>query len=357
MARPRFGRSLAALSALSLAVAGLALGAGSPGDRAASPVAARSTATAKPGAALGPSRAALSTLTWRGGPITTSTGEVVRVFVSSSLPVETTTPEQWAEFVAKLTHGTELQRLTSYIAPLPEVQQICGPRTLGCYQRDELVSMAEPIPDGTTAEEVVRHEYGHHVALYRSNQPWTAIDWGPKRWASTVGVCGRVARREAFPGDQGQNYSRNPGEAWAEVYRLMDERKAGVTTASWQIIDLGFYPGEAALQAAEQDVLEPWAESKPAAFRKVFTARTKVWLIPLRTPLDGEVRVTAALPRNGLQEVALLGPDRRTLLRRGQWVGQRSKTLSTTVCGQRTLYLRVTQRGAPGQVRVSVSVP
>ena len=356
MARTR----LLALIALSVAVAGLALGAGARGGRPAAALpspSARSTLAARPAVSLASSRSALATVSWRGGPVTTAAGQVVRVFVSNTLPVETATPEQWAEFLASLTHGSELEQLTSYIAPLAEVQQICGPRTLGCYLRNELVSMAEPIADGTTAEEVVRHEYGHHIALHRSNDPWMAIDWGPKWWASAVGVCGRVARREAFPGDEGTNYSRNPGEAWSEVYRLMDERKAGITTANWQIIDPGFYPGDAALQAAERDVLEPWAQGTPVAFRKVFGAKTKVWLIPLRTPLDGEMRVTAVLPRNGLQEVALLGPDRRAVIRKGQWFGQRSKTLSTTVCGQRTLYVRVTQRGAPGLVRLSVTTP
>ncbi|HLE99922.1 MAG TPA: hypothetical protein VI540_08495 [Gaiellaceae bacterium] len=355
-------RSLLALIAVSalLLTAWLVLAAGAPSGAASGAVpSARSTAPARSGAALGPSRAALAAVEWRGGPVTASTGDVLQVFVSESLPVETaTTPEQWAEFLVGLTHGSELSQLTSYFAPLVEVQEICGERTLGCYQRNELVSLAEPAGEGAIPEEVARHEYGHHVASHRSNQPWTAIDWGPKRWASTVNVCARVSRSEAFPGDQRGNYSRNPGEAWAEVYRLMDERRAGITTANWQIIDPGFYPGEAALQAAEQDVLQPWAHGRPAAYRKVFGKKTKkVWSIPLRTPLDGDVRVTVTFPRNGKHEIALLAPNRRTVIARGQSVGPRSKTLVATACGQRTLHLRVAQRGVLGLVRVTASTP
>ncbi len=151
--------------------------------------------------------------------------------VSDSLPLETSTPEGWAEFLAGLTHGPEITRLRTYIVTFSEVQEICGSRALGCYGRDEMVAPGELVAD-ISPEEVVRHEYGHHVANHRLNAPWAAIDWGPKRWASAANVCANVSRREAFPGDQGSNYARNPGEAWAEVYRLMDERKAGITTAT-----------------------------------------------------------------------------------------------------------------------------
>lgn len=288
----------------------------------------------------------------------TSTGETVTVLVSDALPVETVTPEGWAEFIAKLTHGSELAALTTYIAPLDEVQQLCSARALGCYSGNEMVAFGEAAIDGTTPEEVIRHEYGHHVAFHRLNTPWSAIDWGPKNWASAATVCPRVIRREAFPGDEGSNYSQNPGEAWAETYRLMDERKAGITTASWTIISQSFFPDEAALQAAERDVLQPWTTGRTIVFRRVFGKKTrKVWWIPLSTPLDGDLRITAAVPTGGLHEVALVAPNRRTVIRRAQWIGQRAKRLSTTVCGQRSLFLRVTQGGALGRVTVSASTP
>lgn len=304
-------------------------------------------------------RLARAAVTWRGGRITASTGEALRVFVSDSIPVESTSPEAWAEFLAGLTHGAELSLLTAYIATLEEVQQICGARALGCYGRNQMIAPGDLSPlTGATAEEVVRHEYGHHVAFHRSNAPWVAIDWGPKRWASVANVCARAARKEAYPGDQGSNYSLNPGEAWAETYRLMDERKAGITTATWPIIAPSFYPGELALQVAEADVLDPWVKQATTTFQRTFGRSTgKVWLIPLRTPLDGELRVSVTLPRNGTHAVELVAANRRTVIRRGQWTGQRVKRLTSTVCGQRTHFVRITQSGAPGRVVVTATTP
>jgi hypothetical protein len=304
------------------------------------------------------SRLARAAVTYHGGPITTSTGEVVDVRVSDTLPPEVT-PESWAEFFVHLTHGSELSQLTAYIGTLDEVQEICGARALGCYGRDQLVAPGEAVLD-TSAEEILRHEYGHHIAGHRLNDPWNAIDWGPKRWSSAASVCLRVGRKEAYPGDEGTNYSLNPGEAWAEVYRLMDERKAGITTASWQIIDPSFFPDAGDLVAAEQDVLQPWTAPRSRLYTRTFGKRTpRVWWISLSTPLDGNLRVSATVPSRGggSVEIALVAGNRQTVVRRAQWVSQRVKTLDSSVCGQRSMFVRVTQKGLVGRVRVSVTTP
>ena len=329
------------------------------GAREASPSSATVARSidAAPGTALRPQRLARSAISWRGGLITASTGETIDVRVSGALPAETT-PEGWAEFLARLTHGPEISLLTTYLATLDEVRQLCGTRALGCYSRDEMVALGETTIDGVSPEEVVRHEYGHHVAMHRLNTPWVAIDWGPKQWASAATVCSRVGRKEAFPGDEGNNYALNPGEAWAEVYRLMDERKAGITTATWPIIAPSFYPNDSALQAAERDVLQPWTAGTTTAFTRTFGKTTKkVWWIPLQTPLDGDLRITATVPNGGNHEVALVAANRSTMIRRAQWIGQRAKRLTGSVCGQRLLFVRVTQSGALGRVTVSASTP
>ncbi len=294
---------------------------------------------------------------FRGGPTTTSTGETVDVRVSDGLPVETSTPEGWAEFLAHLAHGAELSSLSVFVVTFDEVQQICGSGTAGCYGSNRMIVPGESAFD-VSPEEIVRHEYGHHLAFHRLNAPWAAIDWGPKRWASAANVCARVGRREAYPGDQGSNYTRNPGEAWAEVYRLMDERRNGITTATWPIISSSFYPSEAALRAAEQDVTQPWTAERTTVFTRTFGKRTaKVWWIPLATSLDGDYRISATVPNGGNQEIALVAANRRTVMRRAQWVGQRVKRTQGSICGQRSLFVRVTQQGSLGRVRVSVSTP
>jgi hypothetical protein len=305
---------------------------------------------------LEPRRLQQAAISWRGGPIVTSTGETVNVLVSESFAVDAVTPEGWAEFLVKLVHGPELAQLTTYIAPLTEIRSVCGTGALGCYSRNRSVALGEVLPDGTTPEEVVRHEYGHHIALYRSNPPWRAIDFGPKNWATAAGVCTKVARGEAFPGNQDERYSQNPGEAWAETYRLMDERKAGITTASWPIIAPSFYPTEAAFQAAERDVVEPWTAGTRAVLRRA-VARNRTWWVPLTTPLDGTLEVRVTLPRGGQHAVSLVAPNRRTLIRRGSVTGARSRHISGTVCGQRSLFVRVVQKGQPGPVTVVATTP
>jgi hypothetical protein len=350
-------RRLAALVLALAAVVAVAAGRDEPAPEGNAVLAARVLDSA-PAISFRVDAAAQQGISWRGGPVTASTGEVVRVFVSNTIPLETTTPEAWGEVLSRLTHGPELASLTTRIAPIAEVQELCGPRSLGCYGPNEMIAPSEPASDGTTPEEVLRHEYGHHIAFHRQNPPWRAIEWGPKHWASSANVCARVARNEAFPGDGGRNYALNPGEAWAEVYRLMDERKAGITTATWPIVATSFYPSEAALLAAERDVLQPWTKGRTLSFQRSFGQRaSRAWWIPLATPLDGDLRLTVALPRGAQHEVALVAGNRTTLLQRAQWVSQRAKRLSQVVCGQRTLFVRVTPRGAAGPVRVTASAP
>jgi hypothetical protein len=353
---PSLRRVAVAASALSLLAATAAALASQPGQTAsASASFARSLDGETGVSSIDP--AARGAVSWNGGRITASTGEVVEVYVSSLLTAET--PEKWAEFLVGLTHGEELASLTTRMAALEEVQQLCGPRALGCYFGNEMIALGETTIDGrTTPEEVVRHEYGHHIAFHRQNPPWRAIEWGPKRWATAAGVCGRVSRGEAFPGSGGRNYSLNPGEAWAETYRLMDERKAGITTAIWQIISQSFFPDELALAAAEADVVAPWTGARRLVHRRVFRQRTKkVWWIRLDTALDGALTLSATVPRSGLHEVALVAPDRRTVIRRAQSAGQRVKQAEATVCGHRSLFVRVTQRGRLGPVTVTTSAP
>ncbi len=356
---PATARRLVAVALVALVVV-LAAGAGVTASRvtaaAAAPGLLARTLGDAAGSGLDEKRAAQLPVDWPGGPITTSTGETVTVFVSPSL--SDVTPQSWAEFIAHLTHGPELSKLTAYFGTLDEVQELCGAQALGCYGQNQLVAFGEPLIDGVAPQEVVRHEYGHHIAFNRVNPPWAAVDWGPKDWASAVGVCRRVNQGSAFPGDEGVHYDQNPGEAWAETYRLMDERKNGITTQAWTIVSPTFFPNDADYTAAEQDVLHPWTAGHSIVFRKQFTRRgQKTWLIPLQTPLDGSLSVSAALPKGSLADVALLSSNARTVLRHASPVGARTKRLTTTVCGLRSLYVRVTSKGATGRVSVTASIP
>jgi hypothetical protein len=352
-------RRLVAVVLVAAAVV-LAAGAGVTAQKFTAPVETPDlfarTISDPPGTGLREKRLAQLPTDWIGGPITTSTGETVTVFVSPSLG-PSVTPQSWAEFITHLTHGPEISKLSAYFGTLDEVQEVCGSQALGCYGDNQLVSLGQPAIDGTTPEEILRHEYGHHIAFNRVNPPWTAVDWGPKNWATTAGICRRVNQGSAFPGDEGVHYDQNPGEAWAETYRLMDERKNGILIASWHIVSPSFFPTDATYAAAERDVLQPWAASHTATFQKRFTKKgKKVWLIHLQTPLDGSLSVSAVLPTGSLDDVALLSSNERTVLKHASLVRTRTKQLSSAVCGQRSLWVRVTAK-APGRVALTAATP
>ena len=95
--------------------------------------------------------------------------------------------------------------------------------------------------DGVDPKMIATHEYGHHVAFNRVNPPWQAVDWGTKRWASYANVCTRTAAGSAYPGDEDGHYLQNPGEAFAETYRLLNESEAGATNFIWPIVDRSFF--------------------------------------------------------------------------------------------------------------------
>jgi hypothetical protein len=150
----------------------------------------------------------------------------------------------------------------------------------------------------------------------------------------------------------------NPGEGWAETYRLLEEQRAGVTGAPWEIVDGSFYPTDAALAAARQDVLQPWQVSRTATFRHRFTTKSKrVWTVALTTPLDGSLEITVSLPKSSLYNVTLLDSDRTTVLATGLWASLRTKRVTTTICGERSLFLRVSQKTGFGRVSVSATQP
>src|SRR5437773_206344 len=117
----------------------------------------------QPTTMLSHARLVSDAIDWTGGPTTASTGETVTVYVSSALPPDAGTPQSWADFIAGLEHGPELSSLTAYVATFEEMQEICGDQALGCYGSDHLLTIGEPAY-GVTPDEVVRNEYGHHIA-------------------------------------------------------------------------------------------------------------------------------------------------------------------------------------------------
>lgn len=302
------------------------------------------TATLTPAA----QRRLAATSFW-GGPTTASNGEAVTVFVSNTYPMDPATQRRWADFFASMLHGSELPLLNAYLMPLSEVQSYCGEQALACYSTNNstLIAPGDNPATDTSAEAVVAHEYGHHVAAHRNNAPWQAVDYGTKRWASYEQVCARTASGELHPGAETvTQYAYNPGEAYAETYRVLNERRLGLPETPWDIVTTRLYPDASALTLVERDVTEPWNADTTSTFRGTSGKR-----YTFATALDGplSVKVSAAKKTRVRLQV---GTSTATTTVAG---GSRSTT--RTICGSRTLQVRVTRVAGKGGYTLTVAKP
>jgi hypothetical protein len=290
-----------------------------------------------------------------GGAYTTSTGETVRVFSSDTYAADTSFNQVRAEAIARLPHGPELAALTAYFLTFGEMQSVCGSQALACYSPGDqtLVALGENAPDGTNAESILAHEYGHHIAQNRLNPPWHALDWGTKRWATTMAICPRVRAGEVFPSDPFR-YELDPAEGFAEAYRVLTEIKSGRQPDWWGIVDELFFPNAAALTAIEQDVASPWTQntsvSRSGRVSAGATGRTRTFRIA--TPLDGVMRVTARPPAKASLRLSLSSAS--TVLARA---AAGTTAVQATVCGQRSVTVRVDRVRGAGTFRLAVSRP
>ena len=336
-----------ALYAWRLAAAALVAAATVPAQaaaaRAESPWSA--TASAAPVRDVVLSRAAarrLAGVTWWGGVYTTTGGDRVTVHLSGAYPRDDAVAQRWADYLGSLVHASELASVSLYLAPLADVQEVCSAEADGCYDGSRIVSVGDSSA-GIPPTSVVAHEYGHHVAEHRLNPPWRAIDAGPKRWATAVGVCSRTAAGTAFPGDEGLHYSFNPGEAWAESYRVLNETRGGLPL-TWGIVDRSFAPTPALLQAVSDDVLHPWTGPTTQRIVGGFRGTATTWQLTVATPLDGDLDVSLAVPPGTADSLALLGTDGRQLAV-GLLGGDGRMLLHSTICGARSVVLRVRRAG------------
>jgi hypothetical protein len=292
-----------------------------------------------------------------GGRYTTSTGEAVTVMASDRFPVDETVTRAWAEFLTSLVHGPEIARITLYLAPYSEVQSTCGFEALACYmsQREMIVAPRDDFQAGPTAQAIVTHEYGHHIARNRVNTPWDPLRYGTKRWGSQIGVCQRTDSGTLFPGGQGFRYRLDPGEGFAESFRVLNELRAGRPETPWEVVDTSLRPDQPALAALERDVLDPW--TAPTVERRVGTFRRRgntTRSFALTAPLDGELKITLAAPTRARFRLSLYDPSRRTTVATAR---PGIRTVSTLICGQRSLSVRVTQVAGKGRFRLSITKP
>jgi hypothetical protein len=299
---------------------------------------------------------ALAPAGYWGGQYTVSTGELVTIYASNSYPVDAALGQRWANFLATLVHGPELSTVTVLLATPDQISSTCGADAVACYSARgaELYAPGEDPASDLSAEAVITHEYGHHVAANRSNAPWLALDWGPKRWASAMQVCAKARRGVLVPGAEDPvQYTENPGEGWAETYRLLNERKAGHAETPWEIVDQALYPTAAALTAAEQDVTSPWTAGTTATQRAVLTRTKKTRTFTVATQLDGTLKLTLR-PSAGMRlSLDVLASSTRV----AHVVSARVVSRTFAVCGARSYRFRVTDLTGRGSVSLTVAKP
>lgn len=287
----------------------------------------------------------------------TATGETVKIHLSKRLYVtpDETVAQQWADFFDTLVHGPELATLDAYLLTLSQVQAVCGQGALACYGRNEIIAPAEDPAFDLSAESVVAHEYGHHVAAHRVNVPWEAIDYGTKRWATYENVCSKTRKGVYYPGDESEeHYFYNPGEGFAEAYRLLNERKLGLSEAPWDIVTNALYPDDNALTLLEQDVTAPWTKNTALTRSGSVSASAKSRAFVISTPLDGRltVRLTSSAAKAKFR-LDVLSPNAKSIA----GASGKNKTVSTTICGDRALRVRVNRVSGAGHFKLSISRP
>jgi hypothetical protein len=272
----------------------------------------------------------------------TAAGEDIRIWFPGSSVVDKAQVEEWVtDFVGSLLHGAELEDVTFVMLAPSDIAEWCGPHAAACYVptvTDMLIVAPSEDPGGPmSAKAILAHEYGHHVANSRSNAPWSALFYGTKRWASYVDVCAATLAEQFFPGDGYEHYALNPGEGFAEAYRVANERRRGAAEAPWLLVDQRFYPDATATALIEQDVLDPWTAHSTVTYRGRFSpGGPNRYGFEVSTGLDGIASASVRAPKGARFRVT---------------------ESAATVCGQRRTYFTVRRVKGFGTFVLSVSRP
>src|SRR3954470_6414898 len=216
----------------------------------------------------------------------------IAVTLASSYTGDPAVAQTYATFLGTLPHGAELASLRVTVVPSAEIAGACGgdpsDGILACYGANDqtmIVPGDQATGSDISVDYVIAHEYGHHIAAHRSNAPLAALDFGPKRWSSYELVCTNALNGKLAPGDQGDHYLSNPGEAWAESYaRLIYPAEA------WRFTPI-LAPSKGSALAAMADVAAPWTERVSRTFGGT---GTKTFKLPIT--LDGAFTLQLAGP-------------------------------------------------------------
>lgn len=282
----------------------------------------------------------------------TPDGYGIQVEVSRAYENDPARAQAFVDFLASRAHGREIGELTLFILTPQELEGVCGPGVLACYMPAQEV-MVVPGEETRTGEAplafVVTHEYGHHLAHNRRNDPWPAVAWGPKYWATHEEICRGVQERRYFPGGQGTEYTKNPGENWAEAYAVFHYRDA-----PWQF-DPTLQPDDATLGAVVRDVTRPWRPDAARRVRGSFSpTRRRAKRFPVPVSLDGSVTLALSGPRRSDFDLRVLVRGRVVERTRGR--GTRDR-IRGAVCGKPRVEVQVRRASGYGRFSLRIASP
>ena len=224
-----------------------------------------------------------------------------------------------------LEHGAEMNSLTVALVDLNGLLQTCNGSS-SCYfpSQERMVVPVDPdsINLPMSFEMTVAHEYGHHLERNRNFPDWYATNYGGRNWATQERVCEETRAGMMAPGDQGARYWENPGEAFAQAYAFMEY--PNLVPWWWKI----GYPTQASYDAIRRDIADT-AEASTERW-----ARIKVLL----ASSDGTV---------------LRARHYRARAKKGR----ATAILSYSVCGTRSVQLKVKRQSGRGKFTAKIVRP
>ena len=163
-----------------------------------------------------------------------------------------------------------------------------------------------------------------------------------------MNICKRAVAGELFPGDEGDNYQENPGEALRRGLPRAEPDEAGRDLDRLGHRRSGLYPNATALSMLEQDITTPWkGPTLPTCAARSATA-------PSRTIVSQDhARRVVRRPPARPDEVAHAA---RSSSPAGRLVASGS-SVRYEICGQRALTLKVQRVSGRGTFTVDVSKP
>lgn len=290
---------------------------------------------------------------WR---FTAPDGHVIRLKLSESIgktPTSIARAESYALMLEGNLHSYEMSKLTIFVVRANELSTVCGGDALACYGQDEMVVPYSEVPgvQGVSVDEIITHEYGHHLAFYRGNSLGEAIDWGPQSWASAEAVCYGTDSGQLFPGDEWDHYWENPGEGWAEAYARYHFRND-----SWDYSRL-LKPDARAFDRVAFDSTHQLSETPSTTeFHGELGPGRRTQAFSLTLAEDSALKLALSGPAGSNYDLRLKTPgyyDETTRAR-----GSRDR-MNTTACfaeaARRTVKIRVTRKSGSGPFSLKAS--